>query len=239
MPGHGARVLDAGSGTGTLALRFASQGARVTALDPAEPQLEQAERAAVARGLDLAFVCSRFEDNTLPDASFDLIAAGQCWHWFEPREAARQLARLLAPDGRVLLCSFDWLPLEGSVVEGTEALIQAHNPAWKLGGGDGRHPEWERDLCACGFEVLETRYADHDALYSHESWRGRIRASAGIAASLSPEEVSAFDREHDELLKSRFSGDPLHVPLNDASRSKGHRDPDPVERPRDELWAVE
>lgn len=47
--------------------------------------------------------------------------------------------------------------------------------------------------------------------YTHEAWRGRIRASAGVAASLSPEKVTRFDAELEQLLRERFPTDPLAV----------------------------
>jgi hypothetical protein len=48
--------------------------------------------------------------------------------------------------------------------------------------------------------------------YTHEAWRGRIRASAGIAASLPPEQVAAFDRAHHRMLEEHFTADPLGIP---------------------------
>ena len=36
--------------------------------------------------------------------------------------------------------------------------------------------------------------------FSQESWRGRMRALRGIAASLTPEQVTAFDEEHAAML---------------------------------------
>jgi hypothetical protein len=37
--------------------------------------------------------------------------------------------------------------------------------------------------------------------FTRESWRGRIRACRGIGATLIPQQVEAFDRDHDELLR--------------------------------------
>ena len=48
--------------------------------------------------------------------------------------------------------------------------------------------------------------------YGHRAWRGRIRASAGVAASLGPEAVAAFDAEHATLLATGFPSEPLDVP---------------------------
>ena len=56
------------------------------------------------------------------------------------------IKRVLKPDGRVVLCSFDWVPLPGSVVEATEELILAHNSSWNLDGGDGIGQALELEL---------------------------------------------------------------------------------------------
>ena len=53
--------------------------------------------------------------------------------------------------------------------------------------------------------------ADVFMAYSHEDWRGRILASAGVGASLPPEHVAAFDRELAALLAARFPQQPLAV----------------------------
>ncbi|MHC4092220.1 MAG: class I SAM-dependent methyltransferase, partial [Planctomycetota bacterium] len=48
--------------------------------------------------------------------------------------------------------------------------------------------------------------------YSHQAWRGRVRASSGVAASLSAGRVKRFDGELQGLLAERFPDDPLVVP---------------------------
>jgi hypothetical protein len=91
-------------------------------------------------------------------------------------------------------------------------LIRAYNPAWQLGRGSGVYPEWLRDAALAGFEGIETFTFDRPAVYTHEAWRGRIRASAGVAASLPPERVVAFDADLRRLLATRFPDDPLTTP---------------------------
>ncbi len=67
------------------------------------------------------------------------------------------------------------------------------------------------NLARGGFIGLESFSYDVEQPYSHEAWRGRVRASAGIGASLAPEEVTAFDAEHAALLAANFPADPLTV----------------------------
>ena len=119
--------------------------------------------------------------------------------------------RVLRPGGWLLVMSFDWLPLAGSVVETTEALILRHNPSWTLGGRDGLHPEWIAQVGRAGFTGVECFSFDVDEPYTHEGWRGRVRASAGVGASLPPDAVAAFDRDLAALLAER-APDPMGVP---------------------------
>lgn len=121
------------------------------------------------------------------------------------------MRRLLVPKGCLVIAHFDWIPLPGNIVEATEKLIEQHNPEWKLGGGRGMYPAWLGDVATAGFRDIETFSFDVHVSYSHETWRGRIRASAGVAASLTPEQVARFDTELQRLLQERFPVDPLSV----------------------------
>jgi SAM-dependent methyltransferase len=212
----GQRVLDLGSGTGSLARGFARRGARVTALDLSVDLLAQARALAADEGVDIETVCAPAEDSGLPDAAFEAVTAGQCWHWFDRPRAAAEARRLLVPGGMLAICHFDWLPLPGTVpgtvVAATEALIEAHNPAWTLGGGDGRYPAWAADAADAGFGAIECIDFEISVPYGHEAWRGRIRASAGVGGSLAPEAVAVFDRALAALLAAEFPGAPLQVP---------------------------
>ena len=208
----GQRLLDLGTGTGSLARGFARRGLQVTGLDPSHTMLEQARRLDDAAGVTIQYVEARAESTGLADASFDVVTAGQCWHWFERARAAQEVRRLLRPGGRVVIAHFDWLPLPGNVVAATERLIRQHNPGWRGHGGTGLHPAWLGDLALAGFTGLETFSFDQAVSYCHAAWRGRIRASAGVAASLGADAVARFDAEHAALLARDSPDEPLPVP---------------------------
>jgi SAM-dependent methyltransferase len=206
------RVLDLGTGTGTLARGFALRGCEATGLDPSGDLLNEAKRLDDEAGVSVRYVVGRAEETGFPEASFDAVSAGQCWHWFERSKAAREARRVLRPGGRLAIAHFDWIPLPGNVVEATEKLIEDHNPGWKMGGGTGIYPAWLADVAVAGFEDIETFSFDLGVPYSREAWRGRIRASAGVAASLEKDEVRRFDEDLEALLAARFPEDPLEVP---------------------------
>ena len=206
------RILDLGTGTGTLVRGFVRRGCEGTALDLSPELVEEAKRLDREAGVSVRYLVSTAESTGLPNGSFDVVSAGQCWHWFDREEASREVLRLLAPGGWLVIAHFDWLPLPGNVVEATEQLIERHNSVWTMGGGTGLYPAWLSDVAIAGFIDIETFSFDVRVPYTHEAWRGRIRASAGVAASLTPDQVQSFDESLEKLLRDHFPEDPLHVP---------------------------
>ena len=209
---RGMTALDLGSGTGAVALGLAARGCAVTALDPSAAMLAQAAARAKDSGIALRTIEAQAESTGLPDASFDLAIAGQCWHWFDRPRAAAEARRVLKPGGTLIMAHFDWLRIPDGVVAATEALILKHSPTWTGAGKSAPYAPWYSDLRAGGFGAVESFSFEMDVPYTHEAWRGRIRASAGIGASLSPEKVAAFDAAHAALLARDFPADPLAVP---------------------------
>lgn len=207
----GARVLDVGTGTGAMARGLARGGAQLVGLDPSSELLAAGRELDRRAGVHSARVRGRAEALPFAAATFSAATALQCWHWFDGPRAARELRRVLVPGGRMAIVHFDWLPLPHNLVEATENLIRAHNPAWNLGSGDGRYPGRVDELLAAGFVTPEVFEREVGVPFTHVSWRGRIRASAGVAASLPPTKVAHFDADLAALLARDFP-EPLSVP---------------------------
>ena len=212
----GMRALDLATGTGYLARGLAQRGLVVTGLDTSAEMMAAAKTLDAAQGLGIEYVVGKAEQSGLPAESFDLVTAATCWHWFDRPKAAAAVLRLLKPGGWLVICSQDWLPAEnpegdGNVVARTEAIVRRHNPKWPWDGLDGLKPGFVRDLRAAGFRSIESFSVDYEIPYTHEGWRGRMRASAGISASLPPDQVRAFDAELGAMLAQDFPQQPMPV----------------------------
>jgi len=208
----GMRVLDLATGTGTLARGFAKRGGIVTGLDIAPEMMAQAKALDAQAGVSVDYVQAKAETTGQAAASFDLVTAGTCWFWFDGDLAAAEAARVLKPGGHLMIAMLAWLPLKDSVVAATERVIEKHNPGWKLGNYEAGVVRHMRDLANGGFGGRESFAVDYDIPYSQEAWRGRIRASAGVRASLSADAVAAFDVEHAAMLAKDFPADPMQIP---------------------------
>jgi SAM-dependent methyltransferase len=209
---RGQVVLDLGTGTGSLARGFARRGCVVTGIDLAAKMLDEAKRLAAAEGVAVEFRIGRAEGTGLPAHSADVVSAGQCWHWFDRPRAIEEVTRVLTPAGALVIGHFDWIPIAGTVAEATQRLIEQHNKVQEFGGGVGLYPQWLRDVADARFRDIETFSYDVAVPYTPERWRGRVRASAAVAATLSPDKVREFDEALAVLLESGFPDDILEVP---------------------------
>ena len=195
----GQPVLDLGTGTGLLARRFAAAGCRVSGIDLSEAQIRMARHAALREGLDVDFQVAEAEALPFASGSFEVVSACQCWWYFDLDRALPEVCRVLRPDGRLVVSYFSFLPRLDPVVAASEALVLKFNPDWSGADWDGYtnpQPGWSES----GFRLVGLFEYDEGVPFTRESWRGRMRALRGIAASLSEDEIAAFDREHERLL---------------------------------------
>lgn len=99
------QILDAGAGTGRLAVQLAKAGAIVTALDVSALMLAKLEPKAPGR---IKLVVGDAEDLELADNSFDIIvAAFLLVHLKDPRLFLAQAYRVLKDGGRLLLTNIN------------------------------------------------------------------------------------------------------------------------------------
>ncbi len=198
----GQSCLDLGTGTGVIPRNLYKFGATWTGADIAENQIAHAKRLAAENGMNITFIVAPAEETGLPNDTFDVVNATQCFFYFDKAKVLPEIARMLKPRGKFIITSMMWLPHESDIATQSESLVRKYNPVW-TGGGFTKIkydvPEWSKELFNCN-GIYDY---DMDITFTRESWHGRILACRGIGAStLSPEENSAFEQEHTAYMQS-------------------------------------
>ena len=93
----GRTVVDLGSGTGKFTRALAPLGAALVAVEPTSGMRKVFERV-VPR---VPVLDGTAEKIPLPDGFADAIVCAQAFHWFRPRTALKEFARVLRPGGGV------------------------------------------------------------------------------------------------------------------------------------------
>lgn len=104
----GARVLDAGTGTGRVPITIAENrpGLQVEGLDLSPDMVAFARRSA-GMGTAVTFTVGDVADLPYPDRTFDLIVSTMSQHhWADVPAGMRELSRVLRPDGQLWIYDF-------------------------------------------------------------------------------------------------------------------------------------
>ena len=104
----GARVLDCAAGTGVFSLAAAERAGSVLCTDQSEAMLARArKKAARKRRTNISFALRDITALPDPDGSFDAVIAANVLHLLpEPETAVRELWRVTASGGRLILPTF-------------------------------------------------------------------------------------------------------------------------------------
>jgi len=162
----GDTVLDLGTGTGFTAFAMAADAARVIAADLTPEMLAQARRLAGEMELDNSPEWTMAASEHLPfrDSSLSLITCRYASHHFHDLLGSLcELARVLAPAGRVVICDVV-APEARGMVELMNDLEQIRDPThvWD-------HPlsQWRKELLpAAGLEVRDVVPGKNPQLFS-------------------------------------------------------------------------
>lgn len=192
-PRPGERWLDLATGTGAVALRAASAGARVTGVDLAPVLIETAKRLAAEENLAIRFDVGDVEELAYDDASFDVVSSAVGVIFAPDHEAvARELARVCRPGGRLGIVS--WRPDPEY-----EQIFEPFRERREPGAGDpedwGRE-EYVTELLAGSFSL---EFADGDVPIRGESGEAIWQLMVSSAGPLKAMVESLNDERRAEL----------------------------------------
>jgi SAM-dependent methyltransferase len=186
----GPDVLDVGCGTGISARLFQAAGGHVLGIDP------DARMADLARQRGLEVEVTKFEDWDPAGRAFDVVIAGQAWHWIDPVAGAVKAAQALRPGGRLAVFwnAFQPPPGLGEAFAEVFRRVLPDSPLVRrpVPGADAysglcaKAADGMRQAAAFG-DAEQWRF-DWDRLYTRDEWLDQVPTS-GFSARLPPDKM--------------------------------------------------
>ena len=201
-------VADVGSGTGLLSELLLSAGCRVHAVEPNAKMREEAERRFAGEPRFVS-VDGRAERTTLADASVDVVAAGQAFHWFDPVAARAEFVRILRSPGVALLIWNVRRTDASPFMSDCERLIAEHATDPALVGD--HIPDEEVLTAFFGGRAPDPLIFHHEQAFDEEGLTGRLLSCSFVPGPKEPgrdrmiEAIHALFARHQEHGTVRFA----------------------------------
>lgn len=177
--GHGVardwEVADIGAGTGIASKMFLDADCRVTAVEPNAAMRGAAESWLQAYPKFRALGGSA-DATGLADASVDLVAVAQAFHWFDPVAARREFNRILRQHGLIAIWWNSRRIAGTQFLGGYEALLQKFGTDYasvaQRYADDAQMRKW------FGTSFRGSAHFGHQQLLDFAALRGRLMSSS-------------------------------------------------------------
>jgi len=176
-------IADIGSGTGLLTKLFLENGNQVFGVEPNAEMREAGEE--FLRGYKtFTSVSASAEATTLAAASVDFVTAGQAFHWFDPKAARREFARILKAGGWVVVIWNDRRLEETQFGRDYESLlVRFGNDYTKV---KDAYPDADHIRDFFGENKFVERDLPNEQIFDWDGLRGRLRSSSYAPAEGHP-----------------------------------------------------
>ncbi|MDX2593035.1 class I SAM-dependent methyltransferase [Streptomyces sp. WI03-4A] len=222
--GPGVRVLDVGTGSGTVAAAACARGATVTAVDAEPTMVELARRAAPEADVRLAAL----PELPYANGEFDAVVANFVLnHVGRPKDTLAELRRVVRPGGWIALTIWAAPPaagqaLIGRAIQAAGAVRPPHLPAGLAAEDDFRRDESGLTglLEAAHLREAECGTLRWDHRASPEEWwsgpAGGVAFGGRLVRSQTPQ-VQADIKRHFDALSTEFATEDGRLALPHAA----------------------
>ncbi len=183
---------DAGCGNGQLSVALAARFEQVIATEPAQAQLDAAERHS-----NVEYRCEPAEKSTLGSGSVDLVVAAQAAHWFAWPAYVAEVERVAKPGALVALVSYGIVEVEASasaiITHFYRDVVGSYWPKGREHVENGY-----RDLIL-PWPTVEAPAIAMTASWTREELLGYIASWSASSKLVATEGRAPFDKLHAEL----------------------------------------
>lgn len=170
-------VADVGAGTGISSGLFLEHGNTVYGVEP-NAEMRRAAESLLAGNPRFHSVAATAEATTLPEASVDLVVAGQAFHWFQRDEARAEFVRILRPHGWVALLWNSRRTDTTPFLRGYEALLHTFGTDYQEVNHTNISAEALRGFFAGG--KFELRKLPNEQRFDLAGLKGRLLSSSYV-----------------------------------------------------------
>jgi SAM-dependent methyltransferase len=162
---------------------FLRNGNRVFGVEP-NPEMREAGERLLGRYPAFHSIAATAEETGLADRSVDFITAGQAFHWFDREKARVEFARVLRPQGWVVLIWNERITTTPFLAE-YEALLQRYATDYS----QVDHRRIDREVIRDFFGGDEFRLGQFKNIqvFDYEGLKGRTLSSSYVPAEGHPD----------------------------------------------------
>ena|SRR5271154_5212791 len=168
-------IADIGSGTGLLTQLFLEYGNLVYGVEP-NAEMRRAGEEFLKKFPRFRSVAGSAESTTLPDASADLVVAGQAFHWFDPRATRAEFRRILRPQGWVAVIANHRKKDASPFLRAYEAFLRRFGTDY--GKVAEKYPSAARMADFFGAGKFREHTAPNRQIFDFDGLSGRLRSSS-------------------------------------------------------------
>ncbi|MDQ2976690.1 MAG: class I SAM-dependent methyltransferase [Acidobacteriota bacterium] len=183
-------IADLGSGTGILCELFLRNGNPVFGIEPNAAMRQSAEQR-LQEFANFASIAATAEATTLASRSVDFITAAQAFHWFDRRRAKEEFARILNPEGWVVLIWNERRLDSTTFLRDYEDLLLSYGTDYQEVRHENIEPEIAEFFAPAIFELRSVENFQH---CDYEALKGRVCSSSYMPEPGAPNFDSMLSR---------------------------------------------
>lgn len=214
-------AVDLGSGSGLITRELTKKGLKVIGVEPSFELIEEAKKIDKMDGIKINYINAKAENTNLADEQFDIVTVVRAWHWFNRIKVISEIKRILKPNGYLIVMDSGFISHESRLVQETLELIKNYTPdgILKPAGSKAEAKEyhngfptiWYADWKDANFKIIESMQEKYEVAFSHDGWRGRVRALSWLSA-FEPENRNKIDSELKQILEKSYPKEPITIP---------------------------